>query len=194
MFELLTSFTGKVVVNGKEFDSIKDADAHFKDYNGGLDIVLEPASSNIKVVDNVPNTKEKTLYKIRVKKWMTKYGKDFFLNQMNDEGPMPFVTMYGYEIQSTAKLVKMKLWAGLDNTDTDVNDVVYCMRCGRPLTNIYSKYLHLGPECGAAEHMQLLASGMSLEEVKQSFREKLHKITWTGWIVKSAILESSEVK
>ena len=188
MFELLTEHTGKIIINGKTYDSVHEAEKAFEGYKGGLDIILEPQSE---VISDDNAQIDNTIYRVHVKRYMTNYDKSFFLSKMNKQGPMPYIIMYGRKIQSTEKLVQMQLWADLDST---VERTTTCMRCGRPLTNSYSQYLQLGPECGASEHIKLLESGMDLEEIKQSLKQKLNNVTWTGWIVKSAIISADEVE
>lgn len=184
MFELLKNYPGELVVNNIEFKSSKEAEEYFKDYKGGLTILLKGVANNTSKVVN-----SNRIYQITVRRYMTNYSKDFFLEQWNPDGPMPYVTMIGIKLKETEKLVKMKLWV-----DISENRITTCMCCGRPLSNPLSQYLGVGPECGASKHLKLLESGVSIDEVKRSFREHLKNIEWEGWIVKSAITQVKELK
>lgn len=180
MFELLKDYTGSLTVNNKKFESVEDARRAFSDYKGGLTIILNPAIDGNSTIKK--DIDKDTIYQITVRKYMTNYGSDFFLNGMNKQGPMPYITMVGQKLSETEKLVKMKCWVELST-----QRVSTCIRCGRPLTNPISQYLSLGPECGAAEHMKLIQNGVSVDLVRKQLQEKLNKITWTGWIIKTAI-------
>lgn len=183
MFELLKEYSGRLTVNNRVFESVQDAEQAFENYKGGLTILLNKKDDN----DPPLSTKSKnidttTVYQISVKRYMTQYKSDFFLHRMNPEGPMPFMIMCGRKLMETEKLVKMECWAGLPSTR-----VTTCIKCGRPLTNPLSQYLSLGPECGASEHMRMIQSGVSIDEVRKRLEHKLNNTRWTGWIIKSAI-------
>ncbi len=184
MFELLTTYKGNnISINGKHFDTLLDAIKDFSDYVGGMTIVLspqlEPKNNPVKPKDN---SEDKYIVSIKVKRYMTNYKSDFFLSKLNPQGPMPYMYMIGYKIDETKGLVKMKCWG-----DMIEPRITTCMRCGRPLSNPYSQYLGLGPECGAQEHLKLMESGVSIKEVTEAFRKELRAVTWEGWIPKSAL-------
>jgi hypothetical protein len=190
MFELLKDYHGSLVINGKEFDTVKEAKEFFQSYKGGLTIILNKThvqsdNTNRKLVHTID---DQMTYLVTVRKYMTTYDKSFFLHKMNHQGPMPYMTMYGHKLEETKGLVKMELWA-----DISATQITTCMRCGRPLSNPISQLLGLGPECGAAEHMALISSGIDVEKVREEFRKTLQKVTWVGWIVKSAINSVKEL-
>lgn len=184
MFELLKNYPGELSVNNRDFKNVKEAEEYYKDYKGGLTILLKGIEQ-----EETKQVNTDRVYQITVRRYMTNYSRDFFLEQWNPDGPMPYVTMIGTKIKETEKLIKMKLWA-----DISENRITTCMCCGRPLSNPLSQYLGVGPECGASKHLKLLESGVSIDEVKRSFREHLKNIEWEGWIVKSAITQVKELK
>lgn len=192
MFELLQDFKGSVVVNDIPFESIQEAETHFKDYVGGLRILLKP-KNDIKYdtdtdISSTPTRPTVDIFRIEVKPYMAKPFEDgFFLAKMN-ASPMPYLIMVGSIISQTEKMLKMDLHVDL-NYDTSVK----CIRCGRTLTNPISKYLHIGPECGASEHMRLISTGISKEEVRQKLQDSLKNVHWVGWIPKSAIISAERI-
>lgn len=186
MFELLKDYPGQLTINNKQYNSVEEAESDFKDYKGGITIVLNGVKSHKDTPKIDCNEK---VFQISVRRYMTNYSKDFFLETWNDMGPMPFVTMIGIKLQETEKLVKMKLWADLCD-----GKITTCMCCGRPLSNPLSQYLGVGPECGASKHLKLLESGVNIQEVRKQFKEKLNEVTWEGWIIKSAITQVKEIE
>ena len=181
MLELLSNYEGKLKINNVEYENIKEAQKAFKDYKGGLTIILN--ENQRKTVHDIDT--DIKFYQITVKKWMTTYDESFFLEEYNEDGPMPFVTMVGFKLGETKNLIKMRLRA-----DLITNKSTICMRCGRPLSNPISQYLSLGPECGAKEHMQFIESGMDIKQVQEDLKKKLREVVWEGWIVKSAITKA----
>ena len=128
--------------------------------------------------------------KIKVKAYMTKKSSpDFdFMLKCNNDNPMPFRIMVGDVIKETAGMVYMKLHADITSKKTAV-----CMKCGRTITNPVSMYFGLGPECGQHNYTNPFESEEELEKAVKAYRQELNKITWEGWIIKSAIEESEEL-
>lgn len=126
-------------------------------------------------------------YKIVVKNWMTNYDKfmdsSSFLVKYNAK-PMPLCIMYGKIIKQTEKMIQMELHGDLIDT---VNTT--CMKCGKTLKNDVSKYFGLGPECGNHNYINPFDSDEELQKAVADCKDYLNKITWTGWISKSAIIE-----
>lgn len=186
MFELLGNYIGPVTINGQRFDSLVTAKETFKDYKGGLTIMLntraeEPVVPAVKPPVATPST---DMVKVTVKKYMTNYGPDFFLSKMNTS-PMPYLTMVGFKLEETKGLVKMRLIADVLEEKTHV-----CMKCGRSLTNPVSQYFGVGPECGGHDYVNPFGSEQELKEAINKYRKELNKVVWEGWIVKSAILSA----
>ena len=125
-------------------------------------------------------------YRVQVKKWMTNYDSfmdnDSFLMKENST-PMPMCIMYGEKIKETPKLIQMKL-----HGDIKEQSYVNCMKCGKKLTNKVSQYFGIGPECGGHNYTNPFDTKEELENAINEIREKLKKVEWTGWILKSAIV------
>ena len=68
-----------------------------------------------------------------------------------------------------------------------------CMACGRKLTNPVSQYFGIGPECGGHNYVNPFEDDEQLQEAVAEYKKKLQAITWTGWVIKSAITEQVEV-
>lgn len=126
------------------------------------------------------------MYKIKVKQYMTKKSTpDFdFMKKWNNDEPMPMRIMVGEKLEETRGMVKMSLHADITEKVT-----LTCMRCGRPITNKVSQYFGMGPECGGHAYVNPFDSDEELEKAVEDYREQLRQITWTGWIIKSAIEE-----
>lgn len=121
-------------------------------------------------------------YRITVKRYMTRKaspGFDF-MAKMNEDVPMPLVTMVGKKIKETKGLVYMQLHGFGEATIT-------CMCCGKELTNPISRHYGIGPVC-----MSKVGIVADIEDV-DTIKEKLAELTWTGWIIKSAIIEEVEI-
>ena len=68
------------------------------------------------------------------------------------------------------------------------------MNCGKVITNPISKYFGMGPECGRHNYVNPFNSDAELKEAVDTYkREVLSKITWSGWVIKSAITEMEEI-
>lgn len=127
-------------------------------------------------------------YKIRVRQYMTKPGTpDFdFMTKWNKDIPMPFRMMVGKATKETRGMVFMELHAEAMETDT-------CMRCGRRLTHPVSKLYGVGPECGSHAYINPFDTEEELYKHLDEVKQSLRNITWSGWIVKTAIEESEEI-
>lgn len=194
MLNMLKSWEGRVVVNGKEYDSVESVRIENKTLSGTINIKLLPKQLNaVKNDSDAFQRYEKSSsqsvaeksgeIRITVKKYMTeKSAPGFdFMAKWNNDNPMPLRTMTGTVIQETRGMVKMKLH-GVGKAE------ICCMRCGRQLTNPISRHYGIGPEC-----MQKIGFvGIDIEDV-DTIKEKLQSMTWEGWVIKSAITEQEEV-
>ena len=107
----------------------------------------------------------------------------------NNDIPMPLCTMVGTVVKETKGMVYLDL-----HGDTDGNPVQYCMKCGRPITNPVSRYFGLGPDCGNHGYVNPFKSDEELHSAVDTYRrEVLQKMTWKGWVPKSAIKEMTSV-
>jgi hypothetical protein len=97
--------------------------------------------------------------------------------------------MVGTVEKETSGMVYMHLHGDITSTVTQ-----YCMRCGKPITNQVSQFFGMGPECGGHNYTNPFESEEELKSAVERYRaEYLQKITWSGWIIKSAIIEREEV-
>jgi len=123
-------------------------------------------------------------YIVHVRQYMTKPSSpDFdFQEKWNNNVPMPFRTMLGKVVKETRGMVYMDCHVVPMATTT-------CMRCGRRLTHPVSRLYGIGPECGGHAHINPFDSEKELNIALDSLKAQLSEITWSGWIVKSAIEE-----
>lgn len=125
-------------------------------------------------------------YRVQVKRWMTNYNTfmdgDSFLMKANPS-PMPMCIMYGKKLNETSKMVQMELYADIKEEKSNI-----CMKCGKKLTNDISKYFGIGPECGNHHYTNPFNTKEELHKAIEEIKIKLKKIKWTGWIMKSAII------
>lgn len=138
----------------------------------------EPEQKNI--VDGV----DTNIYLIKVKAYMTKpSSREFnFHEKWNSNSPMPLRIMVGSIIGETKGMYKMQLHGQRVEKMTQ-----YCCKCGRTITNPVSKILGVGPECGGHNYTNPFNTEQELKEAVANIDEELRKITWEGWVIKSAI-------
>lgn len=179
-------------VNGKVFNNSKEAYKAFKGHTGELKIELnykveqeaeQPAQAKPQPTQAEPVAEDK-LYKIKVKKYMTKPSTPSFdfMKKWNNDKPMPLRIMVGKKLKETRGMVKMEL------TGKPMPSKA-CMHCGRPLTNPVSMLYGLGPECGNHYYKNNICSEEELKQHMQELQQAMEDIKWTGWIIKSAIEE-----
>lgn len=133
-----------------------------------------------------------TVYRITVRQYMTKPSNPSFdfMAKWNNDNPMPMRTMVGTAEKETSGMVYMHLHGDITSTVTQ-----YCMKCGKPITNPVSQFFGMGPECGGHNYTNPFESEDELKSSVESYRKNyLQKITWSGWIIKSAIIEREEIK
>lgn len=182
MLTMLKEWKGDIEINGEKVDDL----SRFKPVSGQIHIKLLPKVKNENLTRNSAlqtHFKESTEYKITVKQYMTrKASPEFdFMAKWNNDNPMPMRTMIGWVEKETPGMVYMHLKGKA--TDREVT----CMRCGKTLTNPISKKYGIGPEC-----MSKIGFNGDIEDVDGA-REKIAEIEWSGWIIKSAITEQTEL-
>lgn len=184
MLNLLKDYTGNVTINGTYYGSIQEAIKRFKSDSDNVVIQLRPT------VSIQPVARENVLHKITVKRYMTeKASPEFdFMAKWNNDNPMPLRTMVGTIEKETRGMVYMNLHADITEEKT-----MFCMKCGRRITNPVSQYFGMGPECGGHNYVNPFYSKEELQQAVHAYREQLRNITWSGWIIKSAITEDEEV-
>lgn len=191
MITMLKDWEGRITVNGQEFDTVQNAISSFKASSGEICIKLHPKQ------EMRPNAENKCVIsdstgevRITVKKYMTEKSTPSFdfMAKWNNNVPMPLRTMTGKVIKETRGMVQMEL-----HGDIWAQKISTCMCCGRKLTNPVSQYFGIGPECGGHNYVNPFNSEQELQEAVAEYKKKLQATTWTGWVVKSAIIEEVEV-
>lgn len=188
-----------VEVNDQVFSSVDEARGYLQKVSGSVSITLrgksparvQPNSSAVNPYSpkSVAQVMDGQLYQIKVKRYMTRTATpEFnFMSQWNNDVPMPLRVMVGRKLQETKGMVKMELWGQMVG-ETEI----ICMKCGRVLNNKVSQYFGLGPECGGHNYTNPFESKKELAAAVKENDKKLREMTWTGWIIKSAI--ETEVK
>ena len=181
--ELLKDWKGEIIVDN---NTVESCNFDFKTLSANSHIVLQSAQKNVSKakIEAVEAVEAKTEYKITVKKYMTEQASpEFdFMAKWNNNNPMPLRTMTGTVEKETRGMVYMNLHG-------QAEPVIKCMRCGRTLTNPVSKMYGIGPECITKVPFIMNLDINDVDEIKK----RLVDVTWSGWIIKSAILEKEEV-
>lgn len=127
-------------------------------------------------------------YKITVKKYMTEPSTSNFdfQDKWNDGKPMPFIIMRGEVIKETRGMYYMNLQGKAESTSK-------CLVCGKTLTNPISKLYGIGPECSEKVGLIRIESEEEAKEKLKHIMEQIDDISWSGWVIKSAIKEWEEI-
>ena len=180
---ILKDWKGELDIDDKHYTSVEDATSVFKTLSDSTHIKLysNTKKANMTQIDALES---KTEYRITVKKYMTQTSTpEFdFMSKWNNNIPMPLRTMVGTEEKETKGMVYMVLHG-------QAEPEIRCMRCGRTLTNPISKMYGIGPEC--IIKIPFLAS-LNIDDV-EGIKKKLVDVTWSGWIIKSAITEKEKL-
>ena len=195
MITMMQGWQGKVQVNGTIYPSMEAFIKANKPLSGDFHIKLYSKTS--KPVNELDNSASeaagKQEYRITVKAYMTRpteQGSTFnFMAKMNNNIPMPLRTMVGHIIGQTPGMYKMEL-----HGDMYAEKMCTCMKCGRKLDNPVSQYFGIGPECGSHGYVNPFDSDEELKQAVAAYRKQLQAMTWTGWVIKSAITKMEEVK
>ena len=177
--KFLNSWNGAVEIDSTVFNSVKDIPS---------DLVLnENTIIILKSKENVSagqRAKASDDYVVEVRQYMTKQATPSFdfMAKWNDNNPMPLRIMVGTVEKETRGMYYMKLRAEILEERMQT-----CMKCGRPITNPVSQYFGLGPECGNHNYINPFENEEELLEAVSNYKKELSKITWEGWIIKSAI-------
>lgn len=127
-------------------------------------------------------------YKITVKKYMTESATSNFdfQDKWNNGIPMPFIIMRGEVIKETRGMYYMSLQGKTEPTSK-------CLVCGKNLTNSISKLYGIGPECSEKVGLIRIESEEEAKEKLKHIMEQIDDISWSGWVIKSAIKEWEEI-
>lgn len=189
MLTLIKNWTGKVEIDGVEYDNISQAIQNYNPVNSDIHIVLKSLGkrSDIEKEKSAATTIEaadsNSEYEITVKQYMTrKATPEFdFMAKFNNNNPMPMRIMQGTVEKETKGMVYMKLHGLCKPTIT-------CYCCGKELTNPVSRHYGVGPIC-----LSKLGIVRDIEDV-ENIKEELVNITWEGWVIRSSIISKKEVK
>ena len=189
MLKLIESWKGAVEVDGVKYDSVQALTSSSKTFSDKVHIVLHANAKNVTEKrtelkkQSVEASTDNTEYRITVKKYMTQpasVGFDF-MEKWNKNKPMPMRTMQGTVEKETRGMVYMNLHGFGQKTIT-------CACCGKELTNPVSRHYGIGPIC-----LGKLGIVSAIDDV-ENIKEQLERIKWSGWIIKSAIINRKEIK
>lgn len=189
MITMLKDWKGQVEVNGQLYNSIQDVVN--KPSVGEIHIVLHTnAQKLVKNGDRAVQEPDKKEYMIKVKQYMTrKASPEFdFMAKWNNDVPMPMRIMTGTIDKQTPGMYHMTLHGAMY-----AERMCTCMKCGKELKNPVSQYFGIGPECGNHGYVNPFESEEELKAAVEAYKKTLQAITWSGWIIKSAIIEMEEV-
>lgn len=127
-------------------------------------------------------------YKITVKKYMTEPATSTFdfQDKWNNGVPMPLCIMQGEVIKETRGMYYMILHGKAE-------PIARCLVCGKTLTNPISKLYGIGPECSEKVGLIRIESEDDAKEKLKHIMEQIDDISWSGWVIKSAIKEWEEI-
>ena len=196
ILEQIQNWKGAVEINGVKYNSMADALAvdlrSFDSVSIHLLATKKNSAERKETRSSAVQNSVSTVYQITVKQYMTKKSSPSFdfMSKWNNDIPMPLRTMVGTIEKETKGMVYMKL-----HGDIVARQVQFCMKCGKPLTNPVSQFFGMGPECGGHNYVNPFESEDELlAAVEQYRREYLQKITWEGWVIKSAIINQEVVQ
>lgn len=140
------------------------------------------------ICSSVQKMKVGKSYKITVKKYMTEPATaNFdFQDKWNNGIPMPFIIMRGEVIKETRGMYYMNLQGKAEPTSG-------CLVCGKTLTNPISKLYGISPECSEKVGLIRIESEDEAKEKLKHIMEQIDGISWSGWVIKSAIKEWEEI-
>lgn len=175
---MLDNYKGTIEVNGQDVNRLD-----LSNIQGSVCIRLTPQgfrkeNRERKSVDTNDNAE----YRITVRAYMTKKATEEFdfMAKMNNDIPMPLRTMVGRKIKETKG---MEYW----ELHGQAEQVITCMRCGKELTNPISRKYGIGPEC-------IRKVGITVaEDDVIGVTEQLINVKWSGWIIRSAIINVEEM-
>ena len=192
MLRAIANWKGTVEINGVLYDSIADAQKIVNEKHISIEYIkLCSEHKNAEISKITQSESNPTQYVITVKQYMTKKSSSGFdfMAKWNNDNPMPLRTMIGTVERETNGMIYMKL-----HGDIIAEQMQFCMKCGKPITNPVSQFFGMGPECGGHNYVNPFESEEELKEVVNSYRRNyLQKITWEGWIIKSAIITKEEI-
>lgn len=180
---LIDTWEGKVEVNGTVYDNISAIPKPLVFTDSTVVTLYTDTKKSSETAEASTASGE---YKVTVRAYMTKKATpsfDFMLKFNNDE-PMPLRTMVGYYDRETKGMYHMVLHGDIVQERSQ-----FCMCCGKPIDNPVSQYFGMGPVCGKHNYVNPFDTPEELHDAVQAYRKQLQSIKWTGWVIKSAIVE-----
>ena len=189
MIKLLQNWNGVIEINGTTYENYSAIPSDLV-LTDNMVIILH-GKQNVSERQRMNDSDDNIQYVLTVKQYMTKKATpEFdFMAKWNHDEPMPLRTMVGTKVKETRGMVYMKL-----HGDIVSDQVQFCMKCGKPITNPVSKFFGMGPECGGHNYINPFNTREELEEAVNAYRKKLNDVTWEGWIIRSAITSWEEYK
>lgn len=200
MLQYMKEYKGSLTINGITYNNVKSAENALKDYRGNIIVTItnkthykqnNEVSAPSQRDKNTTSSSSETVYKIKVRRYMTRPSTpDFdFHKKWNNDTPMPMRIMVGKKLKETKGMVQMELWGAITEEQTS-----HCMKCGKVLSNPVSRYFGIGPECGGHNYVNPFETEEELNQAVAEMKQKLAETRWTGWVIKSAIEEIKEVE
>ena len=185
----LKDWNGVIEINGTTYENYSAIPSDLV-LTDNVVIVLH-GKQNVSERQRMNDSDDNIQYVLTVKQYMTKKATpEFdFMAKWNHDEPMPLRTMVGTKVKETRGMVYMKL-----HGDIVSDQVQFCMKCGKPITNPVSKFFGMGPECGGHNYVNPFNTREELEEAVNAYRKTLNDVTWEGWIIRSAITSWEEYK
>lgn len=183
--KIFNSWEGAIEIDGTLYNNASEIDSDIQ-LTDGSTIILRSNRNNKRLEEATGEHKE---YHFVVKKYMTKKSTASFdfMKKWNKDIPMPMVSMVGTIEKETKGMYYLKLRAAIIG-----DKMITCMKCGRPLNNPVSQFFGIGPECGGHNYVNPFNTEEELKEAVNAYKKELQKVTWEGWVIKSAITTMEE--
>lgn len=186
MLDIIKTWEGRIEIDGTSYNSYSEIPSNLVLTNGStITLHSKLASSSDKEAKASSG-----VYRVEVRQYMTKESTpEFdFMQKWNNNIPMPMRIMVGTYDKETRGMYHMNLHA-----DIIGERMFTCMKCGKALTNPVSQYFGIGPECGGHNYVHPFSSDEELKATVDEYRKELQNITWSGWVIKSAITNMEEI-
>lgn len=186
MLNILKVWKGQIIIDNVVYESCSDIPQDFN-FDGVSSISLQ---SNEECRAGQAAEAAGIVYRVEVRQYMTKKASPAFdfMAKWNNDIPMPLRIMVGTYDKETPGMYHMNLHGDILEEKMQV-----CMKCGKPITNPVSQYFGMGPECSGHGYINPFNSDEELAEAVSNYKKELQNITWTGWVIKTAITSMEEL-
>lgn len=182
------------MVNGTVYESSADAYDKLKDFTGAIEVKFNFEGKGQATTEAPVQMNDVVeIFRFEVRQYMTKKaspGFDF-MKKWNNDNPMPLRVMFGEILEETKGMVKVRVQGRAEK------DSSKCMHCLRELTNPISMIYGIGPICGGHGYFATDYTKQKVDDREQIFKQadaELRKVTWEGWIIRSAISSKTLVE